>query len=75
MNKTDFLVQQPSFLNGMARSIDLFADFTDYNSSLSEIEADQLALKTDWEAVLGDLWDAYLNAREERGKEAEQVTA
>ena len=55
MNNTDFLVQKPSFLNGMARSIDLFGSFTRYNRSKSGAEADALALKKDFEKVAEEL--------------------
>lgn len=37
LDDTLFLVQRPSFLNGVARSTDLFGNFTEYNYSKDNI--------------------------------------
>ena len=55
MGNSDFLVAQPSFLTGMARSIDLFGQLTDYNYSETQEKADIQALMHDAQAIRQDL--------------------
>lgn len=55
MSDTTFLYQMPSFLNGAARTIDLFGNFTEYNFSKSPNLADTRALNRDWVAIFKDL--------------------
>ncbi len=55
MGNSDFLVVQPSVLNGIARNLDLFATFTDYNISDSPKEADYRALIHDARAIYKDM--------------------
>jgi hypothetical protein len=55
---TGFLYARPSFLEGMARIADVGNLLNEYNSSLSEEQADYLALKADWAMVGRDLSDA-----------------
>ncbi|MBI2459265.1 MAG: hypothetical protein HYV53_01795 [Parcubacteria group bacterium] len=61
-----FLFARPSFVEGMARVIDLGSTMQIYNSSKSEKEADVKALKKDWEAVGEDV--AYAIKEYERKK-------
>ena len=53
------LFATPSFLEGMARTLDLGGTFTSYNTSRSAAEADFLALRSDWRAV-GEDFDTVL---------------
>jgi len=55
MGNSDFLVAQPSFLTGMARSIDLFGQLTDYNYSKTPQKADIRALMKDAHAIRKDM--------------------
>ena len=55
MNNSDFLFVKPSFFNGVARSIDVFGGFTEYNMSSDSQDADYRALVHDAQAVYGDL--------------------
>lgn len=52
---TMILYARPSFLEGMARVLDFGGTLNEYNSSLSEEQADCLALNADWMAVGQDL--------------------
>jgi len=56
--KTDYLFSQPSFASGAARTLDLWGQFDDYNSSESTIEADEKAIAADWFVVGQDIADA-----------------
>lgn len=53
--QTDFLFAQPSFLSGVARVLDLFGTFDEYNVSPTPAEADYRALRSDWAKVGQDL--------------------
>ena len=57
------LYATPSFLEGMARTLDLGGTFTDYNTSRCAAEADFLALRSDWRAV-GEDFDTVLAEHE-----------
>jgi len=59
MGNSDFLVKEPSFLDGAARSIDLFGDFDDYNISATPEEADARALYHDIAALREDASAAF----------------
>ena len=52
------LFARPSFVEGVARSIDLGGTLQEYNSSLTEEQADFLALRADWWTVGEDFWNA-----------------
>ena len=68
MNKyTDFLFARPSFLEGVARVLDLGGTLQEYNRSLSEEDADFIALAADTKAVGDDLWAALRRAVSEDG--------
>jgi hypothetical protein len=54
MGNSDFLVKEPSFIDGAARSIDLFGDFDDYCTSSTPEEADARALFHDIAALRED---------------------
>ena len=49
------LFAEPSFVEGMARVLDIGATLQVYNTSLTGREADVKALKNDWRAVGDDL--------------------
>ena len=55
---TDFLFARPSFIGGMARTLDLGGAFDAYNVSLTEQIADARAMLADWAAVGNDIRDA-----------------
>lgn len=64
MNRyTDFLFARPSFLEGMARILDLGNTLSEYNESLTPEEADTRALRADWKAVGSDIQRATVQAR------------
>lgn len=54
-DKSTFLFARPSFIEGLARVMDLGSTMQIYNNSKSEKEADIKALKKDWEAVGEDI--------------------
>ena len=56
--KSDFLFAQPSFGSGVARVLDLWGRFDEYNTSPNGEEADSAALAADWIIVGQDLCDA-----------------
>lgn len=49
--KSDFLYARPSFIAGIARLIDLFGTFDEYNRSPNPRIADARALYSDWGLV------------------------
>lgn len=55
MGDTSFLFATPSFLEGLARTIDLGTTLDEYNSSITPEQADFLALKNDWEVIGKDI--------------------
>lgn len=50
-----FLFARPSFLEGIARTLDMGGTLQEYNSSVSSEQADALALGADWRVVGEDL--------------------
>jgi hypothetical protein len=50
-----FLFAENSFLTGLARTLDLGAQFDSYNESITPEQADAIALLVDWVMVGGDL--------------------
>jgi len=56
---TDFLYARPSFLSGLARTLDIHGHFDQYNVSRSEQEADSRALLCDWLMVQQDIDEAW----------------
>lgn len=49
------LYAQPSFVEGMARNMDILNTLREYNESPTEMEADIAALKNDWRTVGDDI--------------------
>jgi hypothetical protein len=58
MYETGFLFATPSFILGMAATLDMGATLTAYNESPSPEMADMRAIKSDWDAVGKDLYSA-----------------
>jgi hypothetical protein len=56
--RSDFLFASPSFLEGVARILDLGATLNEYNYSQSDEKADEIALRMDWAMVGSDLHHA-----------------
>ena len=52
---TDYIYARPSFLAGLARTLDLFGVFDSYNFSETSEEADFKAIYSDWKTVGADL--------------------
>jgi len=73
--QTGFLFAQPSFASGMARILDLWGQFDEYNESVSVAEADTKAIAADWLMVGQDMYssmaefDGYLAADAVTGQE------
>jgi hypothetical protein len=51
MGKSTFLFSNPSFIEGMARAIDIGGTLQIYNESKTGEEADSKAIGKDWEAI------------------------
>ena len=49
------LFAEPSFVEGMARVIDIGNTLQEYNTSKTDHEADSKALKNDWKMIGGDV--------------------
>jgi hypothetical protein len=58
MGRTDFLFARPSFLEGVARVIDLGSTLQVYNTSDTPEQADRRALSEDFAAVGDDMREA-----------------
>jgi hypothetical protein len=58
MSESLFLLEGPSFLEGMSRALDLGDTGTDYNSSPNGAQADHAASWADWEMIASDLRSA-----------------
>lgn len=52
------LYARPSFIEGVARNLDILNTLREYNESPDESTADNEALKDDWHAVGGDFRSA-----------------
>ncbi len=55
MENSDFLFAKPSFVEGMARSLDLYGVLQEYNKSRDGNEADAWALFNDFKSVGADI--------------------
>lgn len=53
--RSSYLFQRPSFLDGMARVLDIGGVYNDYNYSLTPEEADTQAMAVDWLCVGDDI--------------------
>lgn len=49
------LYARPSFVEGVSRNMDIFNTLRAYNESPTAVEADIVALKSDWHVVGDDL--------------------
>lgn len=60
---SDFLFPRPSFVHGMARTLDMWGALNVYNVSRTPQEADARAMASDWHAVGDDLNTAISQAK------------
>ena len=58
-NYTTILMTYPSFWKGFARVLNLSGRFDCYNTSSSEVEADNDAIERDWIVVGKELKEAF----------------
>jgi hypothetical protein len=58
MGNTDYLYNSPSFITGVARAIDLYGSFTEYNISETGQQADAIALYNDVKAIGNDFYSS-----------------
>lgn len=65
-SQSTFLFARPSFIEGVARVMDIGATMQVYNDSKTEKEADLKALKKDWEAVGEDILSAIEKYEQEK---------
>lgn len=56
MDYTSRLFARPSFIEGMARALDMGGTLNEYNTSLTGEEADAIAIWSDWAAVGQDMY-------------------
>lgn len=69
---SDFLFARASLWFGIARTLDLAAQFDDYNISLNPEQADYLALRSDMNAVGQDFWAALDDTTSNLSEDATQ---
>lgn len=65
---SDILFARPTFWRGFCRVGDLFGHFDIYNQSLSSVEADNLALASDWYMLGVDARHALKRFEDETAK-------
>ncbi len=65
---SDFLYARPSFLEGLARIVDLGGTMNEYNASLTGQDADAIAIWMDWAAIGQDMRDAIGTFEEEEAE-------
>ncbi len=73
--QTDYLFASPSFLSGVARLLDLFGQFDDYNDSPSGEAADARAVYSDWRITGEDLARAMWVIEREQSEAASEAAA
>ena len=73
MGDTTFLFSNPSFLEGLARTIDLGATLDEYNASLTPEQADLIAIRNDWEVIGDDILFAIRNEGEKLNEKGTQI--
>jgi hypothetical protein len=71
---SDFLFAVPSFMSGLARTLDLGGIFTSYNDSANGEAADKRALSSDWKIVGDDLIEASQQFGQEQHQDPSQLT-
>lgn len=64
-----FLFARPSFVEGMARTLDLSGSLNEYNRSVSGEQADYLALFADWRLIGMDIQRAMLQVGAETAED------
>lgn len=68
-----FLFAQPSFRSGVARTLDLWGLYNEFNVSPTPEVADARAMRSDWNALGTDLYGALSKVeREARRKRGER---
>jgi hypothetical protein len=73
MGDSYLLFAKPSFLEGLARCIDLGATLDEYNSSLTQHQADLIALRTDWETIGEDIAKAISQEEKKIVEQKQQI--
>ena len=63
------LYAAPSFLEGVARAVDIGDTLTEYNGSESGAAADLRALRSDWLAIGNDLRQAMSQFEQDKAKQ------
>ena len=71
--RTDYLFAEPSFTSGVARLLDLFGGFDDYNDSPSAAAADARAMYSDWRVTGEDLAGAMMGIEREQAEAIRQA--
>ena len=71
--RTDYLFAAPSFSSGVARLLDLFGRFDDYNDSPSAASADARAMYSDWRVTGEDLAGAMVVIEREQAEAIRQT--
>jgi hypothetical protein len=64
------LYAEPSFIEGLSRTLDIGGTLQAYNTSQSEAAADTSALKNDWRAVGADLQASIAEYERQRSQGA-----
>jgi hypothetical protein len=72
---TDYGYAMPSFLSGMARALDLGAQFTEFNWSEDPVERDEIAVFSAFRAVGLELMAACSRYESELGRKPEGPAA
>ena len=70
---TDYLFAAPSFSSGVARLLDLFGQFDDYNDSPNAALADARAMYSDWRVTGEDLAGAMMVIEREQAEATRQA--
>ena len=73
MSDTSFLFANPSFLEGIARVIDLGSTLDEYNRSLTPEQADYFAIRSDWELIGEDIFTTIESEKKNKDVESEQI--
>jgi hypothetical protein len=60
---TDFLTASSSFLIGAGSAFALAGNYPEFNRSRTEDEADHRAIRSDWEMVGRDIWQAAIREK------------
>lgn len=71
--RTDYFFAAPSLSSGVARLLDLFGQFDDYNDSPSAASADARAMYSDWRVTGEDLAGAMMVIEREQAEAIRQA--